>query len=112
MGVHFFLWTIPPIPWPPILIGIGIGLVLYKIADLVIAEKEKKFDEKDYCHVKFESGAMGTTVTSEGTCKTGHCNLYSRSKGSETRWKSTEKDQPEDTKLEYRCFCHDPNRNQ
>jgi len=56
------LWTIPPIPCPPILIGIGIGLVLYKIADLVIAEKEKKFDEKDYCHVKFESGAMGTTV--------------------------------------------------
>ena len=63
MGLHFFLWTIPPIPWPPILIGIGIGLVLYKIADWVIAEKEKKFDEKDYCHVKFESGAMGTTVT-------------------------------------------------
>ena len=110
--------TPPPVPppaWPPIIIIGGIVLILVELGGIFYYVKKSydtlKAGPADYCHVKFESGVMGTTVTCEGVCKSGgNCDLYSRRKGTENAWKKTDKDQPEDTTLEYHCYCHDPNR--
>ncbi len=87
--------------------GLIIGIVYYNHK----AKAVKEFDENDYCHVKYTKVSNGWTVTCEGRpCEKGACNLYTRLKGTEARWKRIEKDLVDAPRYEYRCFCQDPNR--
>jgi len=89
-----------------IIVGLVIGIIYYRHQ----ANQVLEFGPNDYCHVKYNPADGKFTVTCEGVCKTGQCDLYSRPKGTDKKWTPTEKDMPEDPAKEYRCFCHNPNR--